>query len=315
MDLSNLSNTLPHSKPLSHRKIDSNRKQEREQEQEEDEDGVAKSSSSPIPSSTSTSTSTSTSSQASLADYADLTSNFKDAAKAIASLYNTALNMSKQNAGEPDDPSSSLSTILKTEFSNAARSVASLYKMGQTTHAKSYEQGSLDCIDELLQVLTNDEDVENWALTRRAEIINNNKKKDASNTAISSSQVSNTSNLAAAAAAAAAMPTSPTTTGFTNDLEGFKIPHDFEFQYTSDLKPPVPIRPSIPPISIQHNLSQRNPIVNKKNRLLHQQMYKKFYSSEDSSESEGDDNNNSSRRIKVFKDHSNSPAKKKSKKK
>ncbi|KAI3405999.2 hypothetical protein KGF56_001218 [Candida oxycetoniae] len=305
MDLSNLSSTLPKSKPL-YRKSD-----EASRLQSSDHNYLQASSSS----------------QSTVSDFnQNLTSNFKDAAKAVASLYNTALNVRKN----PDSGQFEKS-ILKTEFSNAARSVAALYKLGHSTHAVSQERGYLECIDDLLQVITNNEDIENWALTRRAEITNT-KRKDLHD---SSPPIVNTTTTTTTTTTTPILSSPSDTTA--SETEDFKLPHDFVFQYNSDLKPPVAIRPSIPPISVQHNAGQRNLIVSKKNKR-HQQMYKKLHSSEDSSESELDDNNNNNnntnintntninintntnantnanKRVKIFKDHVISPIKKKKKK-
>ncbi|KAI5962144.1 uncharacterized protein KGF55_003220 [Candida pseudojiufengensis] len=240
MDLSNLSNTLPHSKPIS-----------RQKKPEE----------SHPPSTSQSSTSSTSSSDIS----SELTTHFKDAAKAVASLYNSSLTSSSNESQK---------SAVKLDFASAARSVASLYKLGQISHSSSQEKGYLQCIDDLLDIITNNEDVENWALTRRAELT-----KNSSSTTIRQQKTT---------------------------LEDSKIPSDFVFQFNSDTT--ASFKPSIPPISVQHNQSQRNPVLKK--TKLQQQYYKKLYSSGESSESETDDN----KRVKIFKDSSISPAKKKKKK-
>ncbi|KAI5969669.1 hypothetical protein CANMA_001332 [Candida margitis] len=238
MDLSNLSNTLPTSKPLIRKPETS--------EQSGSDDPCSQSR---------------TSSQSSISDLnTDLTTHFKGAAKAVASLYNSSINPqpgSVVNAAQKH--------AIKTDFANAARAVAALFKSGQVAHSTSLDMGYLQCLDDLLQVITNDEDVENWALTRRAEITNAN---------------------------------------HPSSLDEAKIPQDFVFSFESDMKPPTAFRPSIPPMSVQHNASQRNAMIKKK-KLQH--LHKKFYSSEESSESETDD----LKRAKLFKEHSTSPLKKK----
>ncbi|KAG5420683.1 hypothetical protein I9W82_002564 [Candida metapsilosis] len=254
MDLSNLSNTLPPSKPLSHKS-----------------NGVDPSGYDDSPSQSRAS------SQSAIADSnADLTTHFKDAAKAVASLYNSSIN---------PQPGSIVSAAqkhaIKNDFANAARAVAVLFKSGQSQHGATHEMGYLQCLDDLLQVITNDEDVENWALTRRAEITNAKNKADE---------------------------TTPPSVSPTTTFDDSRIPQDFVFQFESDMKPPTAFRPSIPPISVQHNASQRNSMIKKK-KLQH--LHKKFYSSEDSSESETDD----LKRAKFFKDSGDSPIKKKKKKK
>lgn len=254
MDLSNLSNTLPTLKPLL-RKPDTN-----EQAGYDDPSSQSR-----------------TSSQSSIIDLStDLTTNFKDAAKAVASLYNSSINPQPGSAVNAAQKHS-----IKTDFANAARAVAALYKSGQASHSISNELGYLQCLDDLLQVITNDEDVENWALTRRAEITNARNKSDATTSQLTSN---------------------------TPSLDDAKIPQDFVFQFELDMKPPTTFKPSIPPISVQHNASQRNTMIKKK-KLQH--LHKKFYSSEESSESEADD----MKRAKFFKDQGDSPLKKKKKKK
>ncbi|KAI5948906.1 hypothetical protein KGF57_005099 [Candida theae] len=252
MDLSNLSNTLPSSKPLQ-RKDDA-------ADQTDDPSSQSR-----------------VSSQSSIADLnTDLTTHFKDAARAVASLYNSSI-----NAQSGSTVNAAQMHTIKTDFANAARAVAALYKCGQSMHSVSHELGYIECLDDLLHVITNDEDVENWALTRRAEITNVKNRADVTN---------------------------PQNATPTTSLDDSKLPQDFVFQFESDMKPPVAFRPSIPPISVQHSASQRNSIIKKK-KLQH--LHKKFYSSEDSSESDTDD----LKRAKLFKDTSDSPVKRKKKKK
>ncbi|EDK45185.1 hypothetical protein LELG_03364 [Lodderomyces elongisporus NRRL YB-4239] len=310
MDLSNLSRTLPLLKPL-------HKEDERRRNTSLSGTGAAAAS---VTSSQSTS---STSSTSSTADYTDLTTHFKDAAKAIASLYNTALGV--QNLTNTNDETPQKLT-LKTDFAQAARSVAVLYKYAQMSHPASFDQGYLNCIDDLLQIITNDEDVENWALTRRAEITKLQKTSNKDNERerkekgererdrdrdrerererekdIESDSVLNFSQKSVVKNSLDSLQSK---TAFDDG----KLPSDFAFQFALDLRPPTAFRPSIPPLSVLHNPSQRNLAISKKNRF-HQQILKKVHSSEDSSESESDD----LKRVKIFKDNT-SPSRKKKRK-
>lgn len=90
----------------------------------------------------------------------DLTNEFKNTAKAVASLYNSA--------PAPEDRESGM----KAKFSEAAKAVASLYRTGTNSNVLLTHKGYLDCLDDLLQILTSGEDMENWVLTKRAELTN-----------------------------------------------------------------------------------------------------------------------------------------------
>ena len=252
MDLSNLSNTLPTLKPLP-------RKAETSDHSSYDDP----------------SSQLRTSSQSSISD-TELTTHFKDAAKSVASLYNSSINPQSGSV-----VTAAQKQAIKTDFANAARAVAALYKTGQGSHSASHELGYLQCLDDLLHVITNDEDVENWALTKRAEITNAKNKSD-----LATTQPAN----------------------YATSLDDAKIPQDFVFQFELDLRPSSSFKPSIPPMSVQHNAAQRNNMIKKK-KLQH--LHKKFYSSEESSESVTDD----LKRAKLFKDPVDSPLKKKKKKK
>lgn len=92
----------------------------------------------------------------------ELTSEFKNAAKSVAALYNSTGN-AKQ---------------LKTEFSEAAKAVASLYRLGSNSSVLLMHKGYLECLDDLLEAITNGADIENWALTKRAEIVKKYSSKE-----------------------------------------------------------------------------------------------------------------------------------------
>ena len=293
MDLSNLSRTLPLLKPL-------HKEDERRRNISPSGTGAAAAS---VTSSQSTS---STSSTSSTTDYTDLTTHFKDAAKAIASLYNTALGV--QNPTNTTDETPQKLT-LKTDFAQAARSVAVLYKYAQMSHPASFDQGYLNCIDDLLQIITNDEDVENWALTRRAEITKLQKTSNKDNEREREREREREKNLESDSilnfSQKSVVNNSLDSLQSKTEFDDGKLPSDFAFQFALDLRPPTAFRPSIPPLSVLHNPSQRNLAISKKNRF-HQQILKKVHSSEDSSESESDD----LKRVKIFKDNT-SPSRKK----
>ncbi|EGW34273.1 uncharacterized protein SPAPADRAFT_59693 [Spathaspora passalidarum NRRL Y-27907] len=158
---------------------------------------------------------------------AELTNEFKNAAKSIATLYNS---------------SNSNSDSLKSDFTNAARSVASLYKITNNSRDMLFNHGYLSCLDDLLQVISQQGDVENWVLTKRAELLKKDKpdeentKKEVEKQEISPEQVINIKK---------------------EDNKDTSIEDVYSFTFTSDIKPNVHFRPSIPPLSVQHNLKQR----------------------------------------------------------
>lgn len=148
----------------------------------------------------------------------ELTSEFKNAAKSVATLYN----------------SSSTPAVQKAEFSKAARSVTSLYRLTTGATSLMHHNGYLSCLDDLLEVITNDGDIENWALTRRAEITNN---PEASSSSSSSSDKSDTESKASK--------------DKVSLQEG--LPQDFKFSFTLNLQAPHSFHPSFPPLSVERN--------------------------------------------------------------
>ncbi|CAN3372410.1 hypothetical protein DIRU0_C00716 [Diutina rugosa] len=156
---------------------------------------------------------------------AELTSEFKTAAKSVAALYSAADNKE----------------AVKPQFSDAARSVAMLYRKSYQLNDLYTQSGYLGCLDELLEVIASGGDVENWALTRRAEIIKNTK------------------------ASPVAPQETPANTAAIDDLpQEFVIPEDFAFTFTSNgPRPPVQFRPQMSPLSIQHSKKQRASAVRK----------------------------------------------------
>lgn len=109
---------------------------------------------------------------------AELADQFKTAAKSVTSLYNAGAR--KETTKDSKDSKDSNNT--KTAFSNAARAVASLYRAGTECTVLSMHKGYLDSLDDLLQVIANGEDIENWVLTKRAELVNYYNQKDARST-------------------------------------------------------------------------------------------------------------------------------------
>lgn len=109
---------------------------------------------------------------------AELTDQFKTAAKSVTSLYNSGTR--KETLKDTKDVRDTADT--KAAFSNAARAVASLYRTGTECTVLSMHKGYLDSLDDLLQVISNGEDVENWVLTKRAELVNYYNQKDTRDT-------------------------------------------------------------------------------------------------------------------------------------
>lgn len=157
---------------------------------------------------------------------AEVAGEFKNAAKRVSALYLAAENKDK----------------LKPEFTEAARLVALLYRKTYQLNEVYTQQGFLTCLDELLEVVSNGGDVENWALTRRAEVIKNTKVlAPSSNTIVSSSSSSSS--------ATVPEPELP---------KEFGIPEDYSFTFSGPgPRAPGQFRPQMLPLSIQHLKKQR----------------------------------------------------------
>jgi len=69
-----------------------------------------------------------------------------------------------------DESIKELNSDLALEFKNAAKSVASLYKLSLQKNSMLRYKGYLDCIDDLLNLIKNEGDVENWALMKKLEL-------------------------------------------------------------------------------------------------------------------------------------------------
>lgn len=219
----------------------------------------------------------------------ELADQFKTAAKSVTSLYNAGSR--KETSKDTRDTKDSIDT--KTAFSNAARAVASLYRAGTECTVLSMHKGYLDSLDDLLQVISNGEDIENWVLTKRAELVNYYNQKDARDTtSLSAPSLSPTSS--PANETLASNPTSvspggvlhPAQSQSSNQNEehspsGFLTsPHssaDFAdsdserpflgaFNMLLDLMTDLRFRPSFPPLSLTHRkrigrLERRKPMV------------------------------------------------------
>ncbi|SGZ56311.1 CIC11C00000005663 [Sungouiella intermedia] len=151
----------------------------------------------------------------------ELTDEFKNAAKSVASLYNASGNGAEKHA--------------KAEFANAAKSVASLYRLASNSNTLLMDKGYLECLDDLLEVIANNDDIENWALTRRAEVTNHY-KKDRDHVSASSDPVDTVD------AADSAVPESA-------DLV---LPTEYEFMAPQELNSNMRFRPSLAPFSVNY---------------------------------------------------------------
>lgn len=136
----------------------------------------------------------------------ELTSEFKNAAKSVAALYNSTGDTKQQ----------------KAQFADAAKAVASLYRLGTNSNVLLMHKGYLECLDDLLGVITNGEDIENWALTKRAEVTKNNTTKER-------------------------LPSSQEIV--QDDLH---IPHDYEFSLPPELALSLHFRPTFAPLSVNY---------------------------------------------------------------
>lgn len=129
-------------------------------------------------------------------DPGKLSTHFKSTATAVTSLYNA--------------PSAAA-------FSDAAKQVAAFYRAASLDSRESHAQGYLRCIDDLLGAITRGHDIENWALTRRAELLKSS--------------------------LADPRPSS-------DEEEVFQIPQDYEFSLASDLRTSHRFPALMPPLSV-----------------------------------------------------------------
>ncbi|KAF5210460.1 hypothetical protein A9F13_01g04345 [Clavispora lusitaniae] len=201
----------------------------------------------------------------------DLTNEFKNTAKAVASLYNAT------SQAECEHRSA------KTEFSNAAKAVASLYRTGSNSNVLSMHKGYLDCLDDMLRVITNDEDIESWVLTRRAELTNsyNTNQNHGAGSPGRASVSHNTHERLTDEAfpvrtnkdsshrlrdfdEASSENSKKNTTekkfsnnGSANDLSSSQLHTDYEFSLPQELMSHVVFRPSFPPLSVSFKRSKK----------------------------------------------------------
>lgn len=147
----------------------------------------------------------------------ELTDEFKSAAKSVASLYNAQKSSDTHGA--------------KAQFASAAKSVAALYRLGTTASVLLLHKGYLDCLDDLLHVIANNEDIENWALTRRAELTNHyNKELPKEGAAENACEL---------------------------DSSEFVLPTDHEFSFPLDLALGVQFRPSLAAPSVTYKRTKK----------------------------------------------------------
>lgn len=140
----------------------------------------------------------------------ELTSEFKNAAKSVASLYNLS------NLGNGKEQ--------KMEFANAAKSVTTLYRLSSNSNDLVLNKGYLECLDDLLENISKGEDIENWALTKRAEITNVKRNQNEAPTEENGKE-------------------KPT----------FEIPENYDFALNSSFASTYNFRPGFPPLSVTHS--------------------------------------------------------------
>lgn len=166
----------------------------------------------------------------------ELITEFKNAAKSVAMLYNSSVS------------DSTPSTKQKTDFANAAKSVASLYKLSTSSTSLLKYNGYLNCLDDMLEVIAHGGDIENWVLAKRAELTNTNTTHN--NIMSSPERSANTE-------AAVSSPILPVLSD-----EELQIPLDFKFTASHEIKPKHPFVPSYPPLSVQHD--RKKPVKERK---------------------------------------------------
>lgn len=190
----------------------------------------------------------------------ELTDLFKTAAKSVTSLYNTA---SKKSSREE-------AAANKVAFSDSARAVASLYRTGTECNMLLMHKGYLDSLDDVLQAVAQGDDIENWVLTKRAEIVNYyNQKEDRDPLSKPKSPVHPTSASSPSLPPTLPAPTmlnpsSNPTTGpkQTSNASGSPVGAEFDFDLLIasevgfnmplNLSTDIRFRPSFPPLSMTY---------------------------------------------------------------
>jgi hypothetical protein len=188
-----------------------------------------------------------------------LASEFKNAAKLVTALYNVkerekahhsqshtqTQNSHSQTHSHTSQPSSQ--SLSQTAFAKAAKSVASLYRLSHSSNEVNHLNGYLTCLDDLLKVLLEGGDVENWALTRRAEIC----KPKSADTDIHDATQEADAQAKRAEEENTEMASSPVS-------EAFQLPKDHEFYLGDEFVAPFQFRPGFAPLSVTHSQRQRN---------------------------------------------------------
>ena len=199
----------------------------------------------------------------------ELTVEFKNAAKSVAGLYNVAstANNALRNQSNDSLPTTKSATALKQDFSDTAKSVASLYRLANSSTALFRLKGYMDCLDDILEVIEHGEDLENWVLTRKAEISNLHKADYLLGTCPSRSSVpvllisdneSQSNNYQQNNNNIINNHHNNGGSGIlsTDVVEDFSIPQDFEFRMPDSLAVSHHFRLSHPPLSVQHSKKQ-----------------------------------------------------------
>jgi hypothetical protein len=198
----------------------------------------------------------------------DLTVEFKNAAKLVASLYS----MTVTNTATSDK--------LTTEFASAAKSVASLYRLCNTSGSLQQHKGYLQCLDDMLDVISQDGDIENWALTKKAELTYERKEDDydkekPEDVKFPNSEGSQKTPSTNSSSSVDVVNMSGDTTACDDTVEtikdnfgqilsldqlhniidklGSNKEADMDFSFSHDLKPYRTFVPSLPLLSVQHN--------------------------------------------------------------
>lgn len=183
----------------------------------------------------------------------ELTTEFKNAAKSVAALYNSSILSKCENVSSNDFKKNQ-----KLDFANAAKSVATLYRLSNNANTLLLNKGYLECLDDLLEGIAHGDDIENWALTKRAEITNinkdhhNNSYGNNNNESNVPSNITNNNNNISNIDSMSNNDLIEPITNSTNEPE-FNIPPDHVFSLTLDKSPGCKFRPSFPPLSVTHS--------------------------------------------------------------
>ena len=159
----------------------------------------------------------------------ELTDEFKTAAKSVAALYNSSSPKAEDQKG------------VKVEFASAAKAVASLYRLGTNLNVLLMHKGYLECLDDLLSVIANGEDIENWALTKRAELTNHYNHKEAGKDDVNSER-----------------DYSPVPKSADSDLTELVLPSEYEFAFPDEMAAHTAFRPSFAPLSISYKRNKNH---------------------------------------------------------